>query len=81
MIEWTPSASAKAHAVRGRESKRDRILAMLETGPCTSYQLALVTHRFGARILELRQAGYVIEREDFVEGGREWSVYTLVGQP
>jgi hypothetical protein len=77
MIEWTPAASAKPHAVRTRETKAQRILARLQAGPATSYELAQITHRFSARLLELRRAGHVIEREDHVEGGREWSSYFL----
>jgi hypothetical protein len=77
MIEWTPAASDHAHAVRGRESKRERILARLRAGSATSYELAQFTHRFSARILELRQAGHVIDREDYAQDGREWSVYRL----
>ena len=78
MIECTPAASDKAHAVRGRESNEKRILARLEAGPVDSYELARIGGiRFGARLFNLRRAGHVIEREDFAEGGREWSRYSL----
>lgn len=79
-LDFTPAASELAKAVRRREGKADRILARLTLGPATSFDLALYTHRFGARLHELRARGYKIEREDHVLEGLEWSVYTLKGE-
>lgn len=36
------------------------ILAMLRAGPATNVELATIGQRFGARLLELKQAGYAI---------------------
>ena len=80
-LDFTPAASEHAHALRGRESKAQRILARLRQGPASTLDLARVGGiRFGARILELRRAGHVITREDFRTGQDEWSVYTWVGE-
>jgi hypothetical protein len=79
-FDFTPAASLHAHALRGRESKGQRILARLKAGPATTMELARVGGiRFGARILELRQAGHRITREDHRHAGDEWSTYTLEG--
>ena len=79
-LDFTPAASELAHAVRGRETKANRILARLKEGPATSLNLLAVGGlRYGARIHELRQQGHTITREDNVQGGQEWSVYTLEG--
>lgn len=60
-LDFTPAASELAHAIRGRESKAQRILARLRQGPASTMQLALVGGvRFGARLLELRRAGHRI---------------------
>jgi hypothetical protein len=75
----TPRGQAKVAQVR--QSKWQRILARLEAGPATSFELAQITHRFSARLherkAELRLAGLHITREDHTEDGREFSTYTL----
>jgi len=76
-IDWTPASRSLGVALRRRETKAQAILARLQLGPATSYDLARITHRFSARLLELRRAGYLISREDRIEDGREWSIYTL----
>ena len=76
-LDFTPAASELAHALRGRETKAERILARLKQGPATTWELAMTGGiRFGARLLELRRAGHRItteEREDHavyrLEGG------------
>lgn len=78
-LDFTPASSDLAHAVRGRESKAQRILARLRIASATSIELAKITHRFSARIYELRKAGHRITREDCVHDGQEWSVYMLEG--
>ena len=78
-LDFTPAASQLAHVIRGRETKAQRILARLKEGPATSIELARITHRFSARILELRRT-HKISREDHVHGGQEWSTYTLEGE-
>ena len=78
-LDFTPAASELAHAVRGRETKANRILARLRIASATSIELAKITHRFSARIYELRKAGHRITREDCVHDGQEWSVYMLEG--
>lgn len=80
-LDFTPAASELAHAVRGRETKAQRILARLKEGPATSLNLLAVGGlRYGARIHELRLAGHRITREDHVQAGQEWSTYTLEGE-
>lgn len=45
-----------------RENSRERVLALLQAkGHATNIELNSVCYRFGARILELRALGYVIE--------------------
>jgi hypothetical protein len=36
------------------------VLERLQTGPAYSHELATISHRFGARISDLREAGYDI---------------------
>lgn len=79
-LDFTPSASEQAHALRGRETKADRILALLRRGPATSYDLARITHRFSARILELRRTHTISRMDNMGPGGQEWSTYTLEGE-
>lgn len=43
-----------------RPTQRQRILAMLLKGPATNRQLSRVAPRFGARVHELREAGWDI---------------------
>lgn len=77
-LDFTPAASERAHSLRHRESKAERVLARLKEGPATSLNLLAVGGlRYGARIHELREAGNRIDREDFSHAGQEWSVYTL----
>lgn len=78
-IGWTPSDREMSQVVQKRESKARRILARLREGPATSIELAQITHRFSARILELRRE-HRINREDHVRDGLEWSTYTLEGE-
>lgn len=80
-IDFTPAARELGQVVQNRDSKAQKILARLSQGEATSLELAQITHRFSARILELRQAGHRITREDFVKDGREWSTYRLEGEP
>ena len=50
-----------AEVVEDRATKRQLILARLRKGPATTKQLIPITHRFGARIEELRKMGFGIE--------------------
>jgi hypothetical protein len=64
-LDFTPAASELAHAIRGRETRAQRILSRLQRGPATSQQLLQVGGlRYGARLLELRQAGHKITTEE-----------------
>lgn len=77
-LDFTPAASQLAHAVRGRETRAQRILARLRQGPATSQQLLAVGGlKYGARLLELRRAGHRIVTEEHPE----YAVYTLEGEP
>jgi len=55
-------------------------LALLKQGRQTSYALAQVSLRYGARLLELRRDGYEIATEHHVHPhtGKRYAVYTLV---
>jgi hypothetical protein len=45
-----------------RRNSRDRVLKFLQDrGTCTNVELNAVCFRYGARLLELRALGYVIE--------------------
>lgn len=79
LIDFTPSARELGRAVQNQETKANRILARLRIASATSIELAKITHRFSARIYELRKAGHRITREDCVHDGQEWSVYMLEG--
>jgi hypothetical protein len=61
-----------------RSAALDRILDRLEQGPATNIELNAIAFRFGARIFELRAAGYVIQREQL---GRGKFLYTLISRP
>lgn len=39
------------------------VLERLQTGPAYSHELATITHRFGARLADLREAGYDIQTQ------------------
>lgn len=76
-LDFTPAASELAHAIRGRETKAQRILARLRQGPATTWQLAQTGGiRFGARILELRRAGHRITTVEHADH----AVYSLEGE-
>ncbi len=60
------------------KGSRGRILARLREGPATNAELSTIALRFGARLMELREAGCQIQDE--CAGGGLW-VYTLTGEP
>lgn len=73
-LDFTPAASEQAHALRGRESKAQKILALLRRGPANSFDLLRVGGaRYGARIFELRQQGHRITTEEHAD----YAVYRL----
>lgn len=73
-LDWTPAARELAREVRRRETKAQAILERLMAGPATTLDLAVIGGvRFGARLLELRQAGHRITTENHLE----YAVYRL----
>lgn len=73
-LDFTPAASELAHALRGRETRAQRILARLRQGPATTWELAQTGGvRFGARLLELRRAGHRISTVEHADH----AVYSL----
>ena len=58
------------------DGSRERVLARLQQGEATNIELATICLRFGARILELRRAGYPITSE---QAGRGVWLYRLTG--
>lgn len=79
--DFTPAASEHAHALRGRETKAQRILARLRQGPATTWDLQRITGRFSARLQELEERGLRYDRQDFKAAGNEHSVYTMTQEP
>jgi hypothetical protein len=76
----TPTATeVRAERVRLKEQAK-RILAELQRGPKSNTELSAISQRFGARVHELRKAGYVIriESRDRVTGR---CVYALEQEP
>lgn len=51
-----------------RESSRERVLERLQQGPALNTELNGICFRYGGRIHELRQTGFIILKEH-VEGG------------
>lgn len=80
-LDFTPAASELAQALRGRETKAQRILARLRQGPATTWELARITGRFSARLEEMKKRGLRYERQDFKVSGNEHSVYTMTQEP
>lgn len=77
-LDFTPAASELAHALRGRETKAQRIVARLRLGPATTWELAKAGGmRFSARLGELKAKGLRYEREDHADH----SVYTMTREP
>ena len=75
-----PRHEAVAPEARPRLSRQSRaILLTLRAGPMTGGALAAITHRFGARIWDLRKAGCVIECDHDPASGR--AIYTLRHEP
>ena len=76
-LDFTPAARELGAALRGRETKAQRILDRLKQGPANSLELLRVGGiRYSARIHELRKQGHRIETEEHAE----WAVYTLEGE-
>lgn len=65
-----------------RKSQADRVLARLERGPASSWELGpeLGVLRLSARIMELRELGHRIEWTETWDKGRRIVTYTLKGQ-
>lgn len=62
------------------QDQKRRILERLREGPATNSELVKIAERLSARILELRKAGHVINREPLKRDGkvvRRQNVYTL----
>ena len=77
-LDFTPAASDLAHALRGRETRAQRIVARLRLGPASTWELVKVGgSRFGARLNELKAAGMTWDREDHADH----SVYTMTREP
>jgi len=61
-----------------RLSQKQRILERLRHGPATNHELNAIGFRYGARVKELRDAGYKVTSEDL--GGGLWR-FTLIAEP
>jgi hypothetical protein len=57
-----------------RTSAKERVLARLRLGPATNIQLNELCYRYGARILELRRAGYDIETRPIEAGVYQYTL-------
>lgn len=72
-------AEAKKMTASGRRGERcQRVLEALRDAPRTGADLVSITHRFGARIADLRHQGFAILSTP-LDGG-QW-LYTLTGDP
>jgi hypothetical protein len=59
-----PLNSTAPDAAKPRFTRQHQaILDRLEQGPATNTELVQIAQRFGARVKELRDAGYVIKQE------------------
>lgn len=73
-LDFTPASSELAHALRGRETRAQRILARLRQGPASSQELLRVGGlRYSARVFELRRAGHRISTVEHADH----AVYSL----
>ena len=78
---FTPAERQLSLALGRRESKAQRMLARLKSGPAGTYELMQIGGAgFSSRLRELRNQGWKIRCEQRAEGGAEWSVYTLEGR-
>ena len=66
--EMQPRLSKQAQAV----------LARLEQGPASNIELIPISTRFGARVYDLRKAGYIIDMD--MDRAKGISIYTLKGK-
>lgn len=57
-----PRLSAQCHAIAAR----------LRSGPATNLQLIMISHRFGARLHEPKQAGFLWARKPLGQGVHEY---------
>jgi hypothetical protein len=73
-----PHVTAEEKPRLSRQSAQ--ILAALRSGPKSNSELMAIAQRFGARLFDLRQAGYTV---DVVSRDRETGrvVYALAGEP
>lgn len=60
--EDKPRLSAQCHAIADR----------LRSGPATNLQLIMISHRFGARLHELKGAGFLWKRTPLGQGVHEY---------
>lgn len=60
--EDKPRLSAQCHAIADR----------LRSGRATNLQLIMISHRFGARLHELKRAGFLWERTPLRQGVHEY---------
>lgn len=72
-LNWQPSprpvplVSLAPEDLEANARQRAAILARLKTGPATGPELLWIAHRYGARLFELKQAGW------------RWSKYRIAG--
>ena len=72
-----PNVAPEARPRLSRQSRA--ILMTLRAGPRSGGTLAVITHRFGARIWDLRKAGCAIDCDHDPASGR--AIYTLRHEP
>lgn len=73
---YDPIVPPIAHKRLNGHSKQ--ILEWLKQRPATGKELCVITHRFSARIMDLRRAGYVIQTEIDDTTGK--SIFRLIGK-
>jgi hypothetical protein len=72
------NSSVPEHERARLSPQHDAILARLRQGPATNLELEAIAHRFGARLEEIRKAGYTVLKRCIKPGVYE---YTLTGEP
>ena len=61
-------AAEERQEAHRRASAKARVLARLQQGPATNEELNAICYRYGARLLELRRAGWPIDTEPLCAG-------------
>jgi hypothetical protein len=62
--------------IRRLATQNELILARLQQGPATNYELAQISLKYTSRLSDLRKAGYVVTCERHAGGGATYELET-----